>query len=694
MIKIKINGKNIPTHSGKTIFEAATDAGIYIPNLCYHPDLAPIGACRLCIVEIKGVRGLPTSCTTEAQEGMVIKTNTPEIQDLRKKVLWLILSEHPKDIEASSQLKKVAEWIGVEEELPGYEPQTKGLPITSEEPLFIRDLDRCILCGRCVRICQDMREIGAIGLAGRGMDTIVGTGIDKQIKDSGCKFCRACVEVCPTGALRDKTEFEEENKKAELLPCKNACPAGIDVSRYVRLVAEGRFQDSLEVIRETVPFPHVLGCVCTHPCEEKCFRDDVNEPIAIRALKKFVPEQDTGRWREKIEIASDTGKRVAVVGSGPAGLTAAWFLCKAGHTVTVFEAMSEAGGMMRSAIPRYRLPADILDKEIGDIANIGVMIEVNKKIESTDELFDQGFDAIFYGLGAPHGMKMGIPGENDPRVLDGISVLEAINFGREIDLGKKVAVVGGGNVAIDVARSALRMGAETVTMLYRRGRSEMPAAPEEIEEALEEGVVIDFLTTPVKVLAEANKLVLESLRMELGEPDESGRRRPVPIEGSEFAVEANSLVMAIGQSPDVPEGLNISTNRRGRIEVDSETLVASRKGVFAGGDVVTGPDSIIAAIQAGRVAADSIDKYLGGPGRIDQKFVPEEDVEVRFGREEGFADRERVKISVRSAKERIHDFAQAEESFNEEAAKKEASRCLRCQARLKISSAPLPPEKK
>jgi NADPH-dependent glutamate synthase beta subunit-like oxidoreductase len=382
------------------------------------------------------------------------------------------------------------------------------------------------------------------------------------------------------------------------------------------------------------------------------------------------------------------------VGSGPAGLTAAWFLCKAGHAVTVFEALPEAGGMMRSTIPRYRLPADILDKEIGDISNIGVMIEVNKKIGSIDELFDQGFDAIFLGLGAPSGMKMGIPGEDDPRVLDGISVLEAINFGRKIDLGKKVAVVGGGNVAIDVARSALRMGAETVTMLYRRGRSEMPAAPEEIEEALEEGVVIDFLTTPVKVLAEPDKLILESLRMELGEPDDSGRRRPVPIEGSEFAVEADSLVMAIGQSPDVSEGLNVSTNRRGRIEVDSETLVASRKGVFAGGDVVTGPDSIIAAIQAGRVAADSIDKYLGGVGRIDQRFVPEEDVEVSFGREEGFADRERVKIPVRSAKERIHDFSQAEESFNEEAAKKEASRCLRCQARLAISAAPLPPDKK
>ncbi|MBU1657382.1 MAG: FAD-dependent oxidoreductase, partial [Candidatus Omnitrophica bacterium] len=404
-------------------------------------------------------------------------------------------------------------------------------------------------------------------------------------------------------------------------------------------------------------------------------------------------EKDSGAWRKKVKIAPDTGKRVAIVGSGPAGLTAAWFLRKSGHTVTVFEAMPEAGGMMRSTIPRYRLPADILDKEIADIMKIGVEIKINAKIGSTDELFDQGSDAIFLALGASHGMKMGIPGEEDPRVLDGISVLEAINFGREIDLSGKIAVVGGGNVAIDVARSALRIGAEKVTMLYRRSRSEMPAAPEEIEEALEEGVVIDFLTTPVAVRTEKNKLILESIRMELGDADSSGRRRPVPIEGSEFIVEADSLVMAIGQRPDVPAGLNVSTDKKGRIIADPETLAASREGVFAGGDVVTGPDSIISAIQAGRVAADSIEKCLGGAGRIDQRIVPLEEIDVCFGREEGFADRERVKIPVRPVKKRINDFLQVEKSFDEEAATREASRCLRCQARLEISAAPLPPEK-
>ncbi len=691
MIKLSIDGKVTEVEEGKTVLEAALQAGIYIPNLCYHPDLPFTGACRLCLVEIEGREGFPTACTTKVLEGMVVHTDTARIQELRQNVVWLILSEHPTELDKSSQLKKVVEWIGAKEMLPGYISHPKNLPVISDEPLFIRDLNRCILCERCVRMCQEVRGIGTIGFINRGTDTMVGTDYNLPLKDAACKFCGACVEVCPTGALSDKEKFEEEDREEKLLPCENSCPAGIDVSRYVRLIAERRFQDAIEVIREKVPFPNVLGCVCDHPCEEACRRSEVNEPIAIRALKRFVAERDSGRWRSKITMAPETGKKVAIVGSGPAGLTAAWFLKKSGHSVTVFEALSEPGGMMRTGIPQYRLPEDILNQEIKDIENIGVKLKIKTKIESLGELFGQGFNAIFLALGAADGIKMGISGEDDPRVLDGISVLGTISLGKKVDIAGEVTVVGGGNVAIDAARSALRVGAEKVTIMYRRTQEEMPASCEEVEEALKEGVKINFLVTPQRVLPKRDKLKVECIRMKLGEPDASGRRRPIAISGSEFTVEVDRLIMAIGQKPVVPEGFDLVTDKRGYLQVDEETLACSRKGVFSGGDVVSGPASVIEAIQAGRKAAISIDKYLGGKGRIDQKFIPEEEEDTWLGREEGFAYRERAEMITLPVDKRLPGFPRVELGFDEKIALEEAKRCLRCQLRLKISRAPLPP---
>jgi len=691
MIKLNINSRTIEVEQGSTVLEAALRAGIYIPNLCYHPDLPPIGACRLCIIEIEGIKGFPASCTTQVKEGMVVHTDTSSLRELRKNVVGLLLSEHPKELERSSQLEKVVEYVGRKEVLPGDAPHTRGLSVISDEPLFIRDLDRCILCGRCTRICQEVRKIGTIGFIDRGVKAIVGTGYNVSMKDAACKFCLACVEVCPSGALVDKEKFEEEDREKVLLPCTNTCPAGIEVSRYVRLIAEGRFQDALEVIREKVPFPLVLGYVCDHPCEEACRRCEVNEPIAIKMLKRFVAEQDSGRWRRKITVLPETGKKIAIVGSGPAGLTAAWFLRIEGHSVTVFEEQAAAGGMMRTAIPRYRLPGNILDREIKEIENIGVEIKTDIKIESLDELFEQGYCAVFLALGAAEGMKMGISGEEDRRVLDGISMLQSINLGKETDIAGEVAVVGGGNVAIDAARSALRAGAKKVTILYRRTREEMPAASEEIEEALEEGVEITFLVAPRKVFSEGGRLKIECIRMELGEPDASGRRRPVPVEGSEFIIEVDRLIPAIGQRSVLPEELSFLADKKGKISADTETAACCREGVFAGGDVVSGPASVIEAIQAGRKGAISIDKYLGGEGRIDKQFIPEEEEDLCMGREEGFAYRERAVIPVLPVDKRMRNFRQVEICFDKKTATKEAERCLKCQLRLKISEIPLPP---
>jgi len=689
---LNIDGREVKAEEGMTVLEAALQAGIYILNLCYHPDLPPIGACRLCIVEIEGMKGFPTACTAIVKEGMVVHTNTSRIQELRKNIIWLILSEYPEELNKTSQLKKVIDWIGVKEILPGYIPHPRDLPVISDEPLFVMDPNQCILCGRCVRVCQEVRGVGAIGFINRGINAIVGTSYNLSMRDADCKFCGACVEVCPSGALVDKAKFGEEDREKTLLPCKNTCPGGIDIPRYVRLIAERRFQDAIEAIREKVPFPNVLGCVCDHPCEEACRRGEINEPIAVRTLKRFVAEQDSGRWRFKIRIAPETGKKVAIVGSGPAGLTAAYFLRKKGHSVTVFEALSEIGGMMRAGIPEYRLPRDVLNKEIKDIENIGVKIKVNTKIESLDELFKQGFDALFLALGATEGIKMGIPGEDDSRVLDGISILRSINLGRAVNIGKEIAVVGGGNVAIDVARCALRVGAKKVTIMYRRTQKEIPASPEEVEDALKEGVKVSFLVAPQSVLSERDKLKVECIRMKLGEPDASGRRRPVPIEGSEFTVAVDSLIMAIGQRSVVPKEFDLLMSKRGNIQVDEEALSCSRKGVFAGGDIVSGPASVIEAIQAGRKAAISIDRYLGGTGQIDQKFIPEEEENPWLGREGRFAYRERAEVPTLSITERLNGFPQVECGYDEKTAIEEANRCLRCQLRLKISSAPLPPE--
>ena len=694
MIHITIDGKKIDAKPGQTVLEAATDAGIYIPNLCFHPNLKPIGSCRLCIVSIENIRGYPIACHTKVTEGMVVQTNTEKLQRLRRNLIWLILSNYPKDIPIGSQLKQVVEYVGVNELLKKYVPESRDLPIFSEDPLFVRDLDKCILCGRCVQICQEVRGVGAIGLVNRGINTRVDTSFGMGLKDSGCRFCRACVEVCPSGALVDKQEYDAESREKVLVPCTANCPAGTDIPRYVRLIAEGRYQDSIEVIRQKYPFPYVLGLVCNHPCEMGCSRGELNEPISIRELKRVVAAKDNRRWKKKVTIAPDTGKKIAIVGSGPAGLTAAWFLRKKGHKITVFEMLSKPGGMLKAGIPDYRLPPAVLEKEIEDITDIGVEIKTNTKVASTKELFEEGFDVVFLAMGAPKGYRMGLPGEDDPRVLDGILALRDINFGKPVDIKGDVAVVGGGNVAIDIARCALRIGAKSVTILYRRTREEMPAYEHEIDDALDEGVDIKYLTNPVRVIPGKDRLQVECVSMKLGDPDQSGRRRPVPIEGSEFILSLDRLILGIGQQTEIPEDISVELNKRGRVVVDENTLQTSEKNVFAGGDMVSGPASVIEAIQMGRVAATSIDKYLGGDGEIEQKYIEDEEEDPFIGREDGFAEKKRAKSAKLAVEKRFPGFPLVEFGLTEEAAVKEAKRCLRCQLRLHIDQPPLPPKKK
>ncbi len=474
---------------------------------------------------------------------------------------------------------------------------------------------------------------------------------------------------------------EKHVRREELVvaPCSEACPAGIDVPRYIRAIKEGKFDEALAVIRERIPFPSICGYACYSPCEAMCGNRQFGEPIAIRGLKRAAAERGGDLWRKSLAIAPDTGKCVAVVGSGPSGLTAAYYLATLGHKVTVMEALEEPGGMMRVGIPAYRLPREALDREIGYLRGIGVEIKTRMRVEAADRLFEQGFDAVYLACGAHRGTTLGIPGEDSPGVIDGISFLREVNEGKTVAVGKRVAVIGGGNTAVDAARCAIRLGAGETTLIYRRSRVEMTAYEEELGSAVFEGVTLHFLATPVRISRKDTGLEVTLTRMELGKPDASGRRSPVPIKDSEFIMEFDTVIVAIGQTPDIPKSMGVALNEKNTVAADAETLETNRRGVFAGGDMVTGPASIIEAIACGRKAAASIDKFLGGTGLIDQDLAPAEDEVVVMEYEA--QDQSRMSVPCAPLTDRAVGFQPVEAGLTEEMAVREAGRCRSCDAR-------------
>ncbi|MBI4296745.1 MAG: FAD-dependent oxidoreductase [Chloroflexi bacterium] len=488
-----------------------------------------------------------------------------------------------------------------------------------------------------------------------------------------CTGCYTCARSCPHGCIEIRTPAEGR-KGIIPAPCTATCPSGVDAARYVRLVAEGKFAESLAVVRERIPFASVCGYICAHPCESKCTRGQIDQPIAIRMLKRFVWEHDNGAWLEKSAHLPPTGKRVAVIGSGPAGLTAAYYLTKLGHSVTIFEAAPEAGGMMRYGIPPYRLPKDILAAEIKYITDVGVEIRTNTKVTSLDGLFQQGYNAIFLAVGAQEAMKAGIEGEDNPRVMGGVDFLRDVNLGKRVEMGERVAVIGGGNTAMDSARTALRLGAKEVTIIYRRTREEMPASDEEIHEALAEGILLYPLAAPSKVTPKGKEAELVCIRMKLGALDASGRRRPEPVEGSDFTMCFDTVIAALGQRTDKPETFGVQTNR-GVFQVNPETMATNKEGIYAGGDAVSGPATVIAAIAAGRKAASAIDKYLGGKGDIAETLAPKEPIPERVGMPKPGI---RPKFPEIEMEQRLNSFTGVELSWSEKEAIEEANRCIRC----------------
>lgn len=455
--------------------------------------------------------------------------------------------------------------------------------------------------------------------------------------------------------------------------CSLQCPAGIDVPRYVRLIAQRRYAESLQTILERAPFPAILGRVCFAPCEEGCRQAKKEQPISIRLLKRFVADK-VGVRKLRVERLKPTGKRVAVVGAGPAGLTAAYYLGLLGHEVTVFDRFPRPGGMMLAGIPEYRLPKRLMEEEIkARMEEAEVQLRLGRTVESLEEL--EGFHAIFVATGAHESVRLNIPGEDHPQVLDCLHLLSEVNLrGRRPNLGRKVVVIGGGNSAVDAARVSLRLGAKEVYIFYRRTRREMPATPREVEEAEEEGVKIEFLVAPTKVL-EGSPVKMEFQKMRLGAPDASGRPRPEPIPGSEFTVEADTFIKAIGQAVTVPSAFKLDLDKQGRVKVNPESLETSRPGIFAGGDAVTGPASVAEAIGAGWKAANSIDRYLGGRGlkkrELREELVPRPEVAEVL-------ELEKVSAAMLPVEERLKSFSEVELGYGEEEAVLEARRCWRC----------------
>ncbi len=546
-----------------------------------------------------------------------------------------------------------------------------------------------------------------------------------------CTSCNDCTQVCPVVLPNEFNRGLNQRKaiyvpypqavpnaflvtKRGTSPCKHTCPAETSAQGYIALIQAGRYQEALHVIKEYNPFPATVGRVCNHPCEENCNRAKLDGPIAICALKRFTADwvyahqDETTKEGQSSEIIGGSqkggekpGARVAIVGSGPAGLSCAHHLARMGYAVTLFEALPVAGGMMRVGIPSYRLPRDVLQREIDDILSLGVELKLKSPVRDINRLFDDGYSAVFMTIGAHEPQRLGIPGEDARGVFHGVPFLQQVSLvektgvmeGFQVPavpaLGKKVIVIGGGNTAVDASRTSLRLGSEEVVMVYRRSREEMPANPWEIEEAEREGVKVELLTAPIEVLVKDGSVSgVRCIRMELGEPDASGRRRPIPIQGSEFVIPADTMIAAVAQAPEISfldESHGLKITPQGTVDVDPRTLATNRPGVFAGGDAARGPGMLIQAIADGRRGALSIDRYLRGVELLTpRELIPlpvaelsKEEIEEKIAHKEASVG-SRAIVSTQPAKERIKDFREVEMVLTEEQAKQEAARCLAC----------------
>ncbi len=745
-IKLTLDGKEIEAQSDQTVLEAALAAGVYIPHLCHRPDLPSFQevspadvcfrgkekfqsnsrkgtyeGCGLCLVSIEGQEEPVLSCVTKAETGMEITTSSPELESQRKDNLVPILSQHPhaclicaqKDGCSLTQcstnvpenerccplfdvceLRKVAEYVGIKEDTPRYVP--RKLYCEEDEPLFIRDYNLCVGCLRCVRVCGDVIGAKALGYVFSKDEIVVGT-TGSTIEESGCRFCGACVEVCPTGALRDK-ELMAGDRKEALVPCIANCPVRMEIPAYVNAILRGEYDEARDIIAEKVPFGLSLGYICHHPCEEVCRRGELNQAVAICSLKRFSLE--ASKASSDVQKAEDSGKRIAVIGSGPAGLTAAYFLAKFGHSVTVYESKSEPGGMLRWAIPEYRLPQDIIQKEVEAVKAVGVEILTGTPINSqnfTEKLKLEYWDAVFLATGAQESKRIDVEGLPEEGILWGLDFLRDAKQKMQKELHGKVVVIGGGNVAIDVAMTAFRLGASGVELACLECREEMPAFTWEIEQAEKEGVVIHPGWGPIKIETEGDKIKGIELQACTSVFDEQGEFCPAFDSSQRKSLQADEVILAVGQSVDIsclPADMEIQQTDQGMIQVKKDSLETNIPKVFAGGEVTSGPASAVEAMAMGRKAADSIDRYLGGKGLEESNSSKDNGKKDLWrGEDKDFFSRERVSMVELPPEERLRSFGLIQIGYTEEEAEREAGRCMSCDLRFQLSPVTLPPEK-
>jgi len=571
---------------------------------------------------------------------------------------------------------------------------------------FTQD-ESCGKCTPCRLGTRQMLEILTRITQGKGriedLDTLY--SIAMTVKE--CSLC-GLGQTCPNPVLttlkyfRDEYEAHIREKKCPaavcdalmISPCQHTCPVGINVPKYVAQIAAGDYKAAVDTIRERNPFPAICGRICHHPCERRCRRGELDDPVAIRALKRFAADwyfDNVSELPEPEPFPVTKNKKAAVVGAGPTGLSCAYFLAQMGYPVTVFEALPIGGGMLSVAIPEFRLPREVIQNEIDYIAKCGVEIRYDTPITTNftvDQLKKDGYEAVFIAAGAQRSQQLGIPGELEDvsNFYYGLRFLRDVRLGKTVVVGRRVAVIGGGNVALDSARTALRLGAEEVNIYYRRSRDEMLVTEVEHDEAVAEGVQVNFLVNPTRIVSENWQVSgLHCVRMRLGEMDSSGRRRPVPIVDSEFFVAADTVIAAVGQAPDLsflPVDSALERTRWETLVVDSNTLATNVEGIFAGGDFATGPGMVIEAIAAGRRGAMAMDKYLRGDTSPVHMYDTETDeAEEAIPKEEEDEEWEakpRLEVPVLPTQQRKRSFEEIELGFSEEQAREEARRCLRC----------------
>lgn len=688
-MKITIDGKEILAGEGQSVLNAALEAGVFIPHLCSHPDLEAKGGCRLCSVEIKGRDGTALACETLAEEGMEITVHGPAAEKVRKMAMELILATHPADCTGcpkygKCELQSMYQYMGVSPER--WRKKSRSTANDNSNPLISHLFTRCVRCGRCIRACQELRGVKVLDYIKTSSGVHAGVPEGKSLKDAGCRFCGACIEVCPTGSIMDQVKLmrEERSYADNVVPCKSACPAHIDIPRYIRYIKKGDFDKAAATVREKAPFPEVLGSVCNHACESECKRNELDAPLSVCRLKRAAAARESGAWKARVRRKAATGKRAAVIGAGPAGLTAAYYLAKKGHRVTVFEKNEKAGGQCRYGIPAYRLPDEVLDKEISILLEEGMELKTGVSLQQPDKLMEQGFDVVLTAIGTHKGIRLPIEGGYLPQVYVNTEFLKQARLEAPLPLSGTVMVLGGGNVAYDCARTAVRLGAKKVHMACLEGREQMTASPEEIAEGEEEGIVLHDGHSFLRIVG-GDKVEGVELQRVAGFSFDENRKAVISLEeGTNQIIPADYVIFAVGQKTEGAKELGVDLRPGDYIWTD-ENLHTSKEGVYAAGDAVTGTQSVIAAIAAGRKAAEQMDLYLGGDGDISEQLLEEESPKAYIGRAEHFAEQERVKPQMALPDQRTRGFSQVEQPFTCEQAAQEASRCLQCDLRLQLA---------